>query len=159
MARGTPVPITPSVLSWAIRESGHSVQEVAKALKVSPETLYAWQSGSERPNVTHFRALAKKLKRTAATLLSPEPPKYSIPSLEFRHPPGEERTSLNPLELRYIRETSRIQRILAWVLREIDAKPSSLPRLATTSSIEKAASEARHRLNLSIGKIGDSPGF
>ena len=151
MTRGKAVPVTPSVLSWAIQQSGHSAKQVAESVKVSPGTLSAWVSGTERPNTTQFRALARKLKRTRATLLLPGPPRTAIPSIEFRHSPREKRTSLNPVELQYIRETSRIQRILAWMLREMDAGPLALPKVQINQDPGKAASESRSRINLNIG--------
>ena len=39
MSKPTPVPITPSVLTWAMHESGYTPESLAKELKVSTEQL------------------------------------------------------------------------------------------------------------------------
>jgi len=69
MPKGTSVPITPSVLEWAIKESGYSLAAVAEKIKVPSETLLTWVRGNAEPKLTEFRRLATLLKRTPATFL------------------------------------------------------------------------------------------
>src|SRR5579863_6252647 len=99
---GVLVPITPSVLAWAIEESGYSIDEVAARLSVSVDTVRSWMKGSGQPNLTRFHKLAAILKRTPSTLLLPEPPSRPRSDVKFRRPTGEERSELNPIERRYI---------------------------------------------------------
>lgn len=150
MARGIVVPITGTVLDWAIRESGYTPQEVAGRVRVDGKTLEAWKQGRAQPTLTQFRKLAAVLKRPTATFLLPEPPVSLRPPVEFRHPPGTTRSSLNPNELRHLREASRLQRVLAWMLGEMEADPVSLPKVEVGSTTEDVGQVTRTRLRVSV---------
>src|SRR5882724_10025534 len=102
MPKGTSVPITPSVLEWAIKESGYSLAAVAEKIKVPSETLLTWVRGNAEPKLTEFRRLATLLKRTPATFLLPRPPEQSLVPVEFRKAVGTDRNQLNPVERRYL---------------------------------------------------------
>lgn len=56
-------PITPSVLSWAIRQDGRTPAEVARAIHVDPTVLEGWMAGTSRPTVGQTSALAAALHR------------------------------------------------------------------------------------------------
>ncbi len=135
MSRATLVPITPAVLGWAIRESGYSPEEVAERVGVSPDTLGSWLARTAQPDLTRFKKLVSVLKRPSATFLLPGPPTLVRPQVEFRHPPDSGRTLLNPVEQRYLREASRLQRALAWVLGELQEEPTPLPRAVVGSDV------------------------
>src|SRR5437762_336975 len=49
----TGVPITPSVLKWAMVEAGFTVETLAEKLKVTPDTVRGWlaEAASEPPQV------------------------------------------------------------------------------------------------------------
>ncbi len=126
MGKPTLVPVTPSVLEWALQESGYSPDTVAQKVGVPRERLQAWLRGSGQPKLTEFRKLATLLKRTPATFLLPEPPEQAPPAVEFRRPPGTERAALNPLERRYLREAQRLQELLVWVQDEL-GEPAASP--------------------------------
>lgn len=149
MGRATEVPITPTVLQWAIRESGCTAEDIAKALKVSLQTLEGWAKGTQRPSLTEFRKLASSLKRPEASLLLPEPPQIPPPHVEFRHPQDSARKTLNAVERRYLREASRLQRALSWVLQELRQSHPQLPRLSTQVDPEQAAATTRSALGVS----------
>src|SRR5262245_61684815 len=120
MPRGTEVPITPSVLAWAIDESGYSDDTLAETLGVSVDTLQSWRVGDARPNLTQFRKLSTKLHRQRATFLLPEPPTASEVHLEFRDVSSSRSRTLNPVERRYIRRAERMQRVLSWLAVELN---------------------------------------
>jgi Zn-dependent peptidase ImmA (M78 family) len=150
MARTTHVPITPEVLTWAIRESGYGAEDIAKRLEVETATLNAWLSGGQKPKLTEFRELTTLLKRPEATFFLPAPPPSSLPSVEFRHPIEDNRRSLNPIELRWLREANRLQRAAAWVQQELGEQPPALPRWALQASAEKAAAALRNDLGIEV---------
>ena len=139
--RGTEVPITPSVLRWAIAESGYEPEEIAALIRVEPERVDAWLGGRERPKLTELKRLASKLRRPTATFLLPRPPATARPRVQFRRPGDAERSDMIPVELRYLREAARVQRTLTWALAELDAPPPRLPRLSLDQ--EPAAAAAR----------------
>lgn len=150
-----PIPVKPAVLAWAISESGYPASHVAERLGISVETLTRRIRGDEQPSLTHtkLRQLAALLKRAPSALLLPRPPERKIPSIQFRHPLTERRGSLNPTELRYIREAARIQRILSWVLAEIGERWNP-PAVKLGENVEEVAKSTRARLRVnSIGEM------
>lgn len=144
MGRSVQVPVTPSVLSWAIDESGYDPDHLAHEIDVPSAVLKRWVSGDEKPTLTHARKLASKLHRPFATLLLPAPPEDRPLAVEFRHPAGDER-ELNPSERRHLRRAARFQEILSWLAGELELEK---PRTASATInddpvvIAKAAREA-----------------
>lgn len=56
----------------ALREkAGLSVEEIAKALGISPRAVYHWESGRSEPKLAYFPELAK--------LLGVKNPRYLLP--------------------------------------------------------------------------------
>jgi len=148
MARGKPVAITPSVLEWALSESGVEPEELAQSIGVAPSTLRAWLTEREQPTLSALRALASALKRPLATFLLPRPPQLPRPAVEFRARPGRGRAKLNPTERRRIREAARLQRMLAWITPEIGRPAPVVPRASISASPEASAQETRTRLGM-----------
>jgi Zn-dependent peptidase ImmA (M78 family)/transcriptional regulator with XRE-family HTH domain len=146
----TLVPITPSVLRWAIDESGFDEHVVAEKVDVNPDTLAAWLGGSEKPTLTKFKRLAEVLKRPSATLLRPEPPKTRSVNVEFRHPPEVDDRDLTPEERFRLREAGRLQRGMSWITRELGDSSSPLPRADRSSDPERTAARLRSFLGVSI---------
>ena len=77
MTKGTEVPITPEVLSWAVEESGYTDEELAAHVDVPVDALTSWKCGDMRPTLTPMKKLATKLHRQFATFLLPAPPKQA----------------------------------------------------------------------------------
>jgi Zn-dependent peptidase ImmA (M78 family) len=145
MGKTTAIPVTPSDLKWAIKESGYSADEVATTLGNAPSELTAWQSGGEQPTLTEFRKLAQALKRTPATFLLPSPPAGLSYAVQLRRPPGSKRKSPNAAEKRYLREASRLQEATKWVARELGEKVQPLPRHSLTKDAEQVAQSIGER--------------
>jgi len=144
MGKPTLVPITPSVLAWAIKESGYSPTTLAAKLRVPPETIQSWILDTGQPKLTEFRKLADVLKRTPATFLLPEPPQRPAPPVEFRRPPGVDRAALNPTERRYLREAHRLRDLLLWMQDELGENHSkTLPHIRTDTNPETTAARIR----------------
>lgn len=150
MARTIEVPITPAVLTWALGESGYGAEEVAKRVKVEPATLAAWSRGEQKPRLTEFRKLTTLLKRPEATFFLPVPPPSSLPRVEFRHPIDDSRQSLNPDELRWLREAHRLQRAAAWVQQELAQEAPEMPRWDLQTAPERAAAALRSHLGVTV---------
>ena len=148
MARPT-VPVTHSVVQWAIRESGYDIDALAKKLHISADTLRGWMKDTQ-PRLTQLRALAEKIKRPLATFLLPKPPATVAPAVEFRSPPGAERRQLNPTERRYLREAARLQRFLSWIAREVEEKPADLPKERTQVGAETVAKRMRELVGIKV---------
>ncbi len=139
MGKPTLVPVTPEVLTWAIKESSYSPEVVAELVGVPPAELAAWQKGSARPTLTKFRKLARVLKRTPATFLLPAAPPFASYAVRFRHPPGSQRRSPNPEERRYLREAARLQEASKWLTTELHQEIKSLPSYRLEDDPESTA--------------------
>lgn len=150
MTRSNSVPITPTVLRWAVKESGYSTNEVAEAANVEVAEVAKWIRGDALPTLGQARAVASKLRRSLATFLLPAPPNVSLPSVEFRRPSKGGRRQLNPAERLRLREAGRLQSFFAWIRDELGTHPPSLQRFSTTSNPEHAAVVARSALGLSV---------
>lgn len=129
MGKGTLIPVTPSVLAWAVEESGYDSGTVATKVGVPAETFAAWLRGDDQPKLSQFRKLASILKRTPAALLLPAPPSRPSASVEFRRRPGAERTDLLPTERRYLREARRLQDLVRWLQNELGEEVPPLPHV------------------------------
>jgi Zn-dependent peptidase ImmA (M78 family)/DNA-binding XRE family transcriptional regulator len=147
MGRATDVPVTPSVLRWAIEESGFSTEDIAHAVGVRSAQLEQWASGESKPTLTHARKLASKLHRPFATLLLPAPPEGRPLPVEFRHPIGGER-ELNPNERRYLRRAARFQEVLSWLARELGIERPRTPLASLDDDPVSVARVARDVLGI-----------
>jgi Zn-dependent peptidase ImmA (M78 family) len=152
MARGKLVPITPAVLTWAIEQSGYTREQIATKLDIDVAKLESWERTDEKPNLTSFKNLANILKRPSAVFLLSDPPKLAPPIVEFRHPPNIGRSVLNPTERRYLREVTRLQRTVAWILSELGQTPMSIPKVEIGSDVEGAARAVRERLKVPVSE-------
>lgn len=146
MGRVQHVPVTPEVVQWAIQESGLDEADVSESLGVSFDALRGWQDGTVQPTKTEFDGLARLLKRPSAVFLLPTKPQVRTPDVAFRRPHNSARTKLDARERRFVRESSRVQRTLSWILRETEAPPLTLPQLDVQVKAERAAIEIRQFL-------------
>ena len=151
MGRGVQVPITPSVLDWAIRESGLGFEAVARRVAVAEADLRAWLAGKAQPSLSSFHKLAAVLHRPTATFLLPRPPRTEHVAIEFRHPPGVADRELLPEERLRVREVSRLQQEVAWLLDEMHEPLVDLPKLVVLSNPEHAGKRAREMLGVDVG--------
>lgn len=148
MGRATEVPVTPSVLRWAIEESGYDPEHIAHAVGVRLAVLEQWASGDSKPNLTHARKLASKLHRPFAALLLPAPPQSRPLSVEFRHPIGDQR-ELNPSERRHLRRAARFQEVLSWLARELEIERPRTPSATVDDDPVLVANVTRDVLRIS----------
>jgi Zn-dependent peptidase ImmA (M78 family)/DNA-binding XRE family transcriptional regulator len=148
MGRAIEVPVTLSVLHWAIEESGYDLEQIAHEINVPLATIAQWISGDSRPTLTHARKLANKLHRPLAAFLLPEPPDSRPLAVEFRHPARDER-ELNPSERRHIRRAARFQEIFSWLERELEIERPRTPSASVNDDPVSVASAARDVLGIS----------
>ncbi len=67
--------VTPSVLKWARRRAGHSVNEVAEELHVAAAQVRAWEtSNAVQPTVSQAEQLADLYNRPLAFFYLSRPP-------------------------------------------------------------------------------------
>ncbi len=104
------VGINPKLLKWARETSGYSIEQVASALKKKPESIIAWEAGTELPTYMQLEKLAYQLyKRPMALFFFPEPPDETQPSKSFRTLPKNEIDELNSDTLITLRKARAMQ--------------------------------------------------
>lgn len=144
------VPITSSVLRWAVAESGMTVENLGESVGVPPTTLRKWMDGSEQPSLSQFKDLARVLRRPTATFLLPRPPQEESTALAFRHRPGEPDRVLRPEERLRIREVVRLQKVVGWILDELGERPRVLASARVSEKPETVGKKIRDLLGVSV---------
>lgn len=84
MATAQFAPVNPSVLAWALADSGWALDELARKLSVSADRLASWLSGERQPTVRQAQNLAKVLHRPLSLLFQPRPPELPPLAAEYR---------------------------------------------------------------------------
>lgn len=147
------VPITGSVLAWALREANLDVKNLAEELTVPPTTVEAWISGEDLPSTTYFRRLARVLHRPTSLFLLPAPPmESSIPPAFRAAPMVEGGRELLQIEADAVRQGRRVQQITAWLRKRLKASAVSLPLMDEGVTAEDAADNLRSFLNWSLDR-------
>ena len=148
MPRATYIPITGSVLRWAIDESGLSNSEFAQKVRTEPDNVQAWISGQAQPTKTQFNKIVSTLKRPSAAFFLPEPPQHLNLPPPLRRSVGARNRALSAQELREIRWARRLQQLVAYLREEDATDVPRLPRFAPSDPPSRAARVLRNRLNV-----------
>lgn len=152
MPKAKQVPITGSVLQWAIREEGLTEKDLALRLGVAPEAVKRWEAGDEAPTTTQFNRLVEYLKRPSAVFFLPAPPAQASVQAHFRTAPGAPERRLNRQESHAVREARRLQEIASWLIQQLGETVVGLSAWDTSEGVEEAAQEQRRELGISILK-------
>ena len=84
------IAVAPKILIWARESIGRNIEEVAKRLKVSENTVTSWESGQKNPTLLQLEKLAKTIyKRPLAAFFLPSPPTEPAPPTDFRTLPAD----------------------------------------------------------------------
>jgi len=142
------VEVSPSVMKWAIESSGWKTDELAERLKITENTLDAWQSGDALPTLNQLENLAARLKRPVAALLLPMPPEESPNPPDFRMLP--ERTDRFERETIFaIRKARRLQQAGKELMENIDAPlPPRIRRISMSNDPISAAGDLRKEMGI-----------
>ena len=147
------VEVTPSVIEWAIAESGMNTADLAVRVGVSEADVEAWTRGAAKPNRGEFTKLATALARPTAVFFLPTPPDGSDIPPQFRTFGRALDPTLGPNELLAIREASRLQSLVSWILKDEGHRSEMLTSLPSTpmgDPIADFASALRTWLGVSI---------
>jgi len=142
--------VTPSVVAWAIRESGYSISALALMLGLRDEVIVSWTEGA-RPDLSDFRRFAAAVQRPMAAFLLPKPPSATAPAVKFRHSKATPARELNPEERRRIREATRLQEVTSWIAREVGAAAPDVASFTTKDDPEQVGRVIRDRTGISVG--------
>ncbi|BEL10054.1 hypothetical protein Q0Z83_082450 [Actinoplanes sichuanensis] len=136
------VPITGSVLAWAIGEAGLSNAEVASQLGVSQSQIADWIAGTAHPSKTKFDQLRKLLDRPESVFFLASPPPSSSSATRFRsHASRTGPHTPTPEDLKAIKLAQNLQRVMRWLGE--DRRVLEIPRASIGDPPEAVAEEAR----------------
>jgi Zn-dependent peptidase ImmA (M78 family) len=144
------VPVTPEVVSWAVDQSGFTVEQIADAVDTDAHAVRAWMTGAKRPSLGEARKLARKLRRPLALFLWPAPPSDEPPRVAFRAPLASEMRDLNPTERRYIRQAARLQGLLEHLDEQSGDEVRSFPKITPSMDPNVAATVTRDWLGITV---------
>lgn len=150
MSKGIAVPITGSVLNWAMTEAGLTEEDVARRIKVEPHTVQDWIAEHDHPNRTQFAALTALLKRPSAIFFMPSPPAGTWIDASYRRTRGSEDRELRPEELRWIRTAKRMQQVTSWLLKQEGAPLFDMPNWSLNNDPEMVAGLERQRIGVAV---------
>ena len=150
MPRATYIPITGSVLRWAIDESGLSNSEFAQKVRTEPDNVQAWISGQAQPTKTQFNKIVGTLKRPSAAFFLPEPPQHLNLPPPLRRSVGARNRALNAQEFREIRWARRLQQLVAHLRSEDASSVPRLPQFELSDPPSRAARILRNRLDVPL---------
>lgn len=127
------------------------IDELARKLKVSPETIAEWESGTAQPNHTALEKVATICKRSLAALLLSEPPVEPAVPPDLRTLPEKERHPLSGETLLAIRRTRHLQSAALDLMREMGIETAAVVgRASADADAEALAVRERQRLGISL---------
>ena len=115
--------ITASVLSWARKTAGMSVEEAAKKLGRPTTDIIAWEAGDKKPSIAQARKASEVFNRPLAVFYLPEPPRDFSTLRDYRSLPFEH---VGEYGVRLTRLIRNVQERQLWVrdyLREEGVTP------------------------------------
>lgn len=152
------IPVEPSVLRWARESMRLTVEDAARRLGVSEETVAKWEGGAVSPTINQLRTAAEKYGRPLAVLLLSEPPRdFSVPR-DFRD--GAEEPSPRLIEeIRRAHEQRDVMLELSAIGATDSAGRAELPAISTGESPEKGGVAIRSflRVNLATQRAWNRP--
>jgi DNA-binding XRE family transcriptional regulator len=144
------VELNPDLLVWARASSGFNIDEVARAVDVTPDVIAAWEIGEQRPTIRQLERLAHKVKRPLAAFFLPKPP-TEPPPRDFRLLPAAEAGCFTPATLLAFRQARNIQQE---AIELADALGDTIELRRVQGSLrddpEELADRARRLLGISI---------
>ena len=146
-----PVPINPTVLTWARKESGYAVERVADRLQVKTARVAEWEQGARPPTLRQLEELARFFHRPLSVFFLNSPPQVPALGAEYRRLPGVTPGEESP-ELRLaLRKMSGRREIMLNLLGEISepATPFGLIAHLSESPLD-VASQLRAALDIDV---------
>lgn len=145
------VVIEPKVLLWARESIGLGIQEIAKKLQVSENTVEKWESGQKKPKLTQVERLAKIYKRPLAVFFLSKPPQEPPPPKDFRSLPVEKKAVFSPKTRLAIRRARRLQTLAVELAKSLNRQITPLMcKVAPSDNPEFVANSIREQLGVGL---------
>jgi Zn-dependent peptidase ImmA (M78 family) len=141
MARSIPAIVQPSVLAWARKSAGYSLEEAAKKLRTSAEKLKGWEKGIEPPSIAKVRKMVPVYKRPLHLFFLDDPPADPPIPHDFRRLPVDGALQYEPALRFQVRAAYERRQIALDLARELDVDPARFPLSASLKHDPEALSE------------------
>ncbi len=142
------------VLTWARERAGLSLVQVAARVKRDPDTISAWEAGTQFPTYHQLEILAESLyHRPVALFFLPEPPDEPPPQRQFRTLPDFEVEALSADTRLALRQATAYQESLRELTGGINPVPKQILkdlRAAPDANVEELALRVRDYLGVSL---------
>ncbi len=143
------IPVTSSVITWARKRAGFSVEEAAEKFS----KIAAWEAGEAFPTYPQIERLADTFKLPIAVFFFPEPPDLPPISESFRTLPAEEFEQI-PRRVKFLLRKAQAQQLN---LSELCQGQNPAERLITRDleftvnvQLEEMAREVRDYIGISL---------
>jgi Zn-dependent peptidase ImmA (M78 family) len=141
--------LTPSVLIWARKTAGMSVEVASQRAGVKVEQLVSWEDGATRPSIPQLRKLASLFHRPLAVFYLPEPPKRFQVMHDFRRLSNETLPPENSPKLAY--EIRRAFDRREWTLELMEDMDESPPAFQANATNREGVEQVANRLRAALG--------
>ncbi|MFH1306671.1 MAG: XRE family transcriptional regulator [Candidatus Micrarchaeota archaeon] len=131
--------VEPAVLKWAVESSGWADGEIAKKIRISPNSLLSWKKGEEQPTITQLDNLAKALRRPLSAFFLPSPPEEKPMPKDYRMLPDRE-GEFDKKTILAIRKARRLQRIGGELAENLGIRLE--PMISRTTTLTNPAKQA-----------------
>jgi Zn-dependent peptidase ImmA (M78 family)/transcriptional regulator with XRE-family HTH domain len=145
------VVVEPKVLLWARESIGLGIQEIAKKLKISENTIEKWETGQKKPKLTQIEKLAKIYKRPLAVFFLPKPPEDPPLPKDFRSLAMERRAAFSPKARLAIRRARRLQSLAIELAKSLNREITpQISRVSLLDDPEIVANMVRKQLGVEL---------
>lgn len=160
MTRSIVAQVEPTILEWARRTSGYSIEEAAKKFHVTPGRVGAWESGAQSLSMSRLRRLADFYDRPLAAFYLAVPPKEPRALHDFRHvAKGSSRPS-SPKLITEMRQARYRRSIALDVYDQLDDKPPRFSLKANMNedfaTVAARIRDATHLADMQSGRSADA---
>lgn len=122
------MPITGTVLDWALSQKNLSRQDAAQRLGVSVSDVDSWISEATAPNKGQFDRLVRLLDCTPSFLFLPRPPTAPrTPKVAFRRRADSPQTEVPAETAQAIGVAERTLRVARWLAERTESEPTHTP--------------------------------
>jgi Zn-dependent peptidase ImmA (M78 family) len=144
-----PIPVTPTMITWARERAGYSLDLAKKDFKFIEE----WEDGQKSPTYPQLEKMGEKFKIPIALFFFPEPPDTPSISESFRTIPEEDFSRLPPRVRLLLRKAKAFQISLEELSGDINSASRKIVKdieFSTKASIVENAKIVREYLGVSL---------
>ncbi|VVH61083.1 hypothetical protein BSPWISOX_2744 [uncultured Gammaproteobacteria bacterium] len=146
--------VNPTILTWARKQSGFSLNDIATHFNKKPQFIQDWENGISSPSFPQLEKLANKYKRPTALFFFPKPPEEMPISQSFRTLPEQESAYIKP-HLRHIIRKAKVMQInLSELNNGVNPANNKLLQLINigNKTIDEVAGELREFIDIDLTK-------